>query len=305
MANHPEIRTQGTRLIHRLIYRWHGIPGGSVLNSGALPGDGMAPEQVAADLRQKINAMSGAAYDGEAGQVDYGRLKGSEIYADYMDCARLLRAFDLGWLSSREQRLAFWINLYNALIVDAVIQLHVENSVTEVPGFFWRAAYAIGGLRFSAFDMEYGILRANAGHPAIPGPQFRADDPRQAHSLERLDPRVHFALVCASRSCPPIAYYQAATIDDQLDLATRAFIHGGGVVLDRDAEEVRLSRIFQWYAPDFGAGPFAIGDTRPLLEFIAPYLLDDGDRAYIRSGRPKVRFQSYDWRLNYANHRNG
>jgi hypothetical protein len=250
-----------------------------------------------------VNALKAEAYGPTNGsapsdQVDYARLRASPAYAAYCECARRLQSFDPAVLASRAERLAFWINLYNALIVDAVIQIGVKRSVNEAPGFFWRAAYAIGGQRYCAFDIEYGILRANASHPAIPGPHFGARDPRRRYSLERLDPRVHFALVCAARSCPPIGVYDAARTDEQLDMAARIFIQNGGVEIDRAAGQVRLSRIFQWYAPDFGGRPFALGDKRPLLKFIVDYLADEAEWEYVLRGKPTIRFQPYDWSLN-------
>jgi hypothetical protein len=286
------------RLIHRLVLLRYGIPKSFVLNSGPEPDGTMAAQPVAADMRRIVNALKGEAYDTARGRVDYARLCLSPTYAEYCQCARRLQSFDPAALGSREERLAFWINLYNALVVDAVIQFEVKRSVNEVSGFFWRAAYNIGGQRYGAFDIEYGILRANAAHPAIPGAHFGSDDPRRRFSLERLDPRIHFALVCAARSCPPIAVYDATQIDEQLDLAARAFISNGGAAVNRPAGEVRLSQIFQWYAPDFGGRPFALGDKRPLLKFIAPHLVDEADREYVRHGNPTVRFQPYDWPLN-------
>lgn len=258
----------------------------------------MTPDRVAVDLWRLVTALKTEAYNPESGQVDYAQLGASAAYAEYRQCARHLQSIDLEALGSREERLAFWINLYNALVVDAVIRLPVKTSVNDVPGFFWRAAYSVGGRRFCAFDIEYGILRANASPPAIPGPHFGARDPRRRYSLERLDPCVHFALVCAARSCPPIAVYDAAQIDQQLDTATRAFINQGGVEIDPASGELRLSQIFQWYAPDFGAHPFALGDRRPLLEFVARYVDDTAKREYLLRGSPAVRFQAYDWTLN-------
>jgi hypothetical protein len=145
---------------------------------------------------------------------------------------------------------------------------------------------------------RFGILRANRGHPAIPGPHFTPDDPRLAYSLRKVDPRIHFALVCAARSCPPIAIYDPAEIEVQLERAAHAFIQGGGVELDRSRGEVRLSRIFQWYAPDFGAHTMGLGDKSALLRGIAPYLPDEASRQFVLSGRPRVRFMRYDWSLN-------
>src|SRR5574341_2525319 len=286
------------RLIHRLTLLRYGILPNFVLNSGSEPDSTIALGPVAADMRRIVNALKAEAHDTTYGRVDYARLCASPTYAEYCQCARRLQSFDPSALGSRQERLAFWINLYNVLIVDAVIQFEVKHSVNEVPGFFWRAAYDIGGQRYCSFDIEYGILRANASHPTIPGAHFGSRDPRRQYSLEQLDPRIHFALVCAARSCPPISVYNATSIDKQLDMAARTLINNGGVEIDRAAGNVRLSQIFQWYAPDFGGRPFALGDKRPLLKFIAAYLADEADREYMRRDKLTVRFRPYDWLLN-------
>jgi hypothetical protein len=201
-------------------------------------------------------------------------------------------------LQSREERLAFWINLYNALIIDAVISFGVQGSVQRARGFFWRAAYNIGGRRYAAHDIEHGILRANAPHPAIPGAHLAKRDPRRQHSLAELDPRIHFALVCGARSCPPISVCDAGHIDAQLDQATRSFMNGAGVCITPQPKAIWLSKLFQWYAPDFGAAPLGLGSRRPLLAFITPHLDGAVSQAVVRSCDWPVRFMSYDWRLN-------
>lgn len=181
-----------------------------------------------------------------------------------------------------------------------MIQFDVKRSISDVRGFFWRAAYTIGGLRFNAYDIEFGILRANAPHPTIPGPHFMAADPRLRFSLQQREPRVHFALNCASRSCPPINFYTPKQIDQQLDWATRSFINGGGAEIDRARGEVRLSKIFQWYAPDFGARWLAIGQRQSMLHFVTNYVINEDDRAFLERGHPRVQFLPYDWSLNQA-----
>ena len=107
--------------------------------------------------------------------------------------------FDLGSLDSQtdsqDARLAFWINLYNALVVHSVLESGVEDSVREQEGFFDRYAYRVGGLTFTPNDIEHGVLR---------GAKFEPGDARAAHVAPRLDPRLHFALNCASAGCPPI-----------------------------------------------------------------------------------------------------
>ncbi len=287
------------RLAHRLLLLRYGIRPDLALNRGPEPSGEMP--SVAADLLRIVRQMEVEAYDVKAGRVDYARLSGSPTYAEYRQCARRLQSFDPGALESHEERLAFWINLYNALVVDAVIQFGVRRTVNEVPGFFWRAAYLIGGQRCCAHDVEHGILRANASYPAIPGRHFGSHDSRRRFSLERLDQRVHFALVCAARSCPPIAVYAPAQINSQLDLAVRVFVNSGGVETDASAGEVRLSQIFRWYAPDFGGRWLATGSRRPLLEFVSAYLkLKDDRRFVLESRRLRVRFLPYDWSLNHA-----
>jgi len=286
------------RLIQRLILRRYGIAPEFVLNRGPEP-HGAAPSLgLAAELRRIMGALTKAGFDTPTGRVAYSRLQVSPIYAEYRQCAARLQSFDAASLVDDQERLAFWINLYNALIVDAVIRFGVTRSVHELPGFFWRAAYDIGGKRYDSTDIEYGILRANRGHPAIPGAHFGAGDPRLAFSLGRLDPRTHFALVCAARSCPRITAYEARDINAQLDLAARTFIHGGGVQVDQARGQVRLSRIFQWYAPDFGARQLGLGDRAPLLRYVSAYLADKASRDYVLGGRPRVRFMRYDWSLN-------
>ncbi len=95
-----------------------------------------------------MQTIKAEAFDTSAGQVDYSRLAVSPAYRDYRRCAGLLHFFDLAALQDPADRLVFWINLYNSLIIDGVIQLKVKRSINEVPGFFWRAAYQNRGLPF-------------------------------------------------------------------------------------------------------------------------------------------------------------
>jgi len=268
-----------------------------VLNTAAARSSEEA--DAAAEMRRALNMMKAEAFDAQTGGVDYGRLRHRDAYRRYREeCAAQLCKLDLRRLTTRAQQLSFWINLYNALVIDAVIALGVQRSVGEVRGgilnFFRRVAYDVGGMRFSCDDIEHGILRVNRGHPYLPGPHFASNDLRLAYALDRVDPRLHFALNCASRSCPPIAAYDADQIDDQLDLAARAFINRGGATIQLDTNTLRLSRIFQWYAADFGG-------RSGVLDVVLRYL-DEGERkAWLASNRDRVRirYQRYDWDLNH------
>ena len=288
----PDPLARLNRVYHRLVDLYLRVDPSSALNRGRRPhptGPGIGQE-----LFMAVQAMKAEAYDPSCNCFDYAALAGSRIYAEYRACSARLLEFDPSVLGSREERLAFWINLYNALVVDAVVAFRLKESVREDRGFFRRAAYIVGGRRYSADDVEHGILRGNRRHfyPAILLPQFASNDPRLPHSLRPADPRVHCALVCASRSCPPIAAYQPERIDEQLDLACSGFVNGGGVHLE-DGGGLRLSPIFRWYERDFGG-------RRGVREFVLRYL-DAGDARAIleddREGR-SVGFYRYDWSLN-------
>lgn len=245
---------------------------------------------IAGELRAAVQAMTGEAFDVERGAVDYERLKSSVAYAEYQECTTELLGFDPAVLKTREERLAFWTNLYNALVIDAVLEFGVGRSVRDDTGFFRRAAYTIGGMRYSADDIEHGILRGNRRHfhPVILFPQFAAGDPRLAYSMGEVDPRVHCALVCASRSCPPIGVYEAERIDEQLDVASASFVNGGAVRVDDG--RVLLSHIFKWYAGDFGG-------RDGVVEFVLRYL-DEGPAHEALEDGVGVGYQEYDWTLN-------
>ncbi len=177
------------------------------------------------------------------------------------------------------------------MILDAVIQYQIRSSLSRQIGFFRRAAYRVGGMRFSADDIEHGVLRGNRRHPALPFPQFAPNDPRLLVTIAPLDPRVHFALVCGARSCPPIAFYDGGQLDQQLNLATSAFINGGGSHFDPKSNTLWLSKIFQWYQADFGG-------RRGALQTVRQYLKDSTTKASIESRSLRIRYLPYDWTLN-------
>lgn len=267
-----------------------------VLNDAPYDGALEADPALASELKRVVNAFQAVAFDADGKQVAYARLRGSAAYRTYR--TRLtpqLRTFDLRTLTTRAEQLAFWINLYNALVIDAVIAYDVQRSVTERfagLAFFRCAAYDVGGQRFSCDDIEHGVLRANLGSPFIPGVQFKEFDSRRAWVVAPLDVRVHFALNCASRSCPPIGVYTAGQIDAQLDLAASNFV-AADVEIDTARGAVHLSQIFNWYAKDFGGAP-------GVIDFLLRYLPGDERRAWLAAHRDDLRlaYRPYDWGLN-------
>jgi len=281
-----------------------GINAKSVLNKVAPQTSQSRNTNLDVELRQCSAQIKAEAIDPQSGKVHYVQLKDSQAYRAYRQLSTLLPAFDLRTLETANRQKAFWLNLYNTLTIDGIIHYGLQRSVREKRGFFRRAAYHIGGYRFCLDDIEHGILRANAGHPFIPGPQFGPTDPRRQFSLNVIDWRIHFALVCGAVSCPPINFYDADKIDAQLDLATQSVLDQS-VELDRQRCLVSLSKLMQWYGHDFGAGDwlkFGLGDRSVLLDVITTLIANDETRAFLQSNRDKltIRFKPYNWTLNTA-----
>jgi hypothetical protein len=239
-----------------------------------------------------IKEIKGRYYTSR-GNVDYASIRHSEEYEEYRKVAAGLRGLDLSLLTSENEKLAFWINLYNTIIVDGIIASGVKNSVQEVAGFFSKIKYMIGGYGFSPDDIEHGILRANRRKPMRLWKQFGPANPKRKFSLLRLDSRIHFALVCGSRSCAPIKYYTHEGIDEELDLAAQNFVNSSEVIMIPEENRILISQIFKWYKRDFGG-------RNGIFQFIEKYTLDDDKRIFLEKAgsRVKMDYLYYDWTLN-------
>jgi hypothetical protein len=198
-------------------------------------------------------------------------------------------AEERGW--PREQRLAFWINAYNAFTLRAIVDhypiragwlaLPPRNSIRQIDGVWTTLAWSAAGRTVTLDDIEHRILR----------PEFK-------------EPRVHFAINCASVGCPPLAAepYRAAELDGQLDAAARRYL-ASPQGLRVEGTVLRVSRIFEWYGEDF-AGRFAPDRTgRPdrVEQAILAVIAQFGPAAAATAARApgaRVRFLNYDWTLN-------
>lgn len=273
-----------------------GVRAGEALNVPPPAGHPPAGPELADRLAAAVRALKIAAASDDGIAVDYAALRDSPAYADYIEqVTPLLVTFDPSVLADRGTRMAFWINLYNGMVLDGVVAYAVRRSVRAGLGglsFFRRIAYIVGGYRLCADDIEHGMLRANAGNPFLPGPQFADDDPRLAWAISPLEPRIHFALNCASRSCPPIAVYDGARIETRLDLAARSFV-GADTDLDLQTGTLLVSSIFKWYQNDFGG-------LEGVLRFIHSHLPPDDERRRWIDAHAEVAlaFKPYDWSLN-------
>jgi len=259
--------------------------------------DGVAPSNetdTASKLMDRLWDLKIKFFDVNRGRVNYELMRKSPEYQDYTRRAGQLKYFNLGQLATREQRLAFWVNLYNVLVVHGIMELNICASVREVSDFFRNVSYQIGEFSFSPDEIEHGILRANARPPYGVFPPFSRDDKRREFSLDRVDPRIHFALVCGSRSCAPIRFYEAGHIDKQLDMAARNFVRSSEVIILPEKSRIFLSQIFRWYQKDFGG-------EKGVFRFLLRYLDRDEKSAFLERNLDHItsEYLFYDWNLNH------
>lgn len=282
------------RIRETVLNRLSGVKPGLVVNDAATDESVPPVDDLAVRLKTALTNLQATAMDADGTHVDYDTLRHNPAYAAYRQTyLAALRRFDPGSLSLPAAR-AFWINLYNALVIDAVLAFDIQTSVVEGPigllTFFRRAAYNVGGRRVSLEDMEHGILRGNRGNPYVPGVHFAADDPRLSWALPG-DARIHFALNCGGRSCPPIRAYTSKLLEQQLDLAARGYLDAT-VTISPESNEVVLPHILRWFAADFGG-------KMGVLQFLKAYLPDDDRRRFLLSeNNLQTTYSPYDWQLN-------
>ncbi len=206
-------------------------------------------------------------------RVDYRSLAAAPKWRALMAS---LREAEPSRLATRDERLAFWINAYNALAIDLVVRHYPVESIRDLGSLFrpvWRrSAGVIDGRPVSLHEIEHRILRPMG------------------------EPRIHGALVCASLSCPPLRRepYRAAGLPEQLDGNVRRWLGDPrkGARLDRTTRTLHLSRVFDWFEEDFAP-------AGGVVAFVAQYL-PPAEAAFLRANRDEieVRFLPYDWRLN-------
>lgn len=259
------------------------------IEQGAGAANGDAPQLLAA-------ALSGACaghYDAARHTFDYARFADSPEYAELRLAARALADFDCAALRIG-LRLAFWLNVYNALVLHAVVARRAFAGVRKLADFFTASQYMVGGHVFSLDEIEHGLLRMNAARIAFGAKPLRRDGPRYALAPYMFDERVHFAMYSACRSSPALAYYPAPELAELLERATCRHL-AQHVRLAPGGNALIVPRVFDWYAADFGG-------RRGVLEFILSRTEDQAVAAAAeRNGLGlRLRYAAFDWTLNGA-----
>ena len=237
-----------------------------------------------------------AKYVDDNGMVAYGALK-----ADRRDLDAFSKS--LGNLSpqvfekwSEPEKIAFWINAYNALTLKAIIDHYPiessfiaslrfpKNSIRQISGVWNKLQFKVMGRGMTLDEIEHSRLRRDFN-----------------------EPRIHVALVCAAIGCPLLRNepFIAATLDEQLDDQTSRFLGNQSKFrINRSEGNVYVSSIFSWFGDDFvrtyGADKKFEGhkdSERAVLNFISKYL-KASDAEYLRSGDYDIEYLDYDWTLN-------
>jgi hypothetical protein len=200
-----------------------------------------------------------------------------------------LAALDPLAISGDEARIAFWVNVYNALLLRELARAPRTGSLLRNRRMFRTAACRVGEHDYSLDVIEHGVLRRNARVPARPARTLRRGDPRLGAIPSRLEPRIHFALNCGAVSCPPIVPYSAAALDEELERVTTAYLRAE-TSIDRERGRVTLPYLMRLYRGDFG-------DRSERLQFAARRL-DKDDACWLRSqSRVRLDYGKFDWTL--------
>lgn len=292
----PTISSTLIRLRENILNAAFSIPASEVLNPELFTGNVSPSLELVRMVKQAVNEFKQEAMDETGAYVDYGKLPQTDCFRRYTrELIPQLQALDFDDLTDRNTATAFWINLYNALVIHAVIEYEVQSSIAEngfggQVRFFRRAAYNLGGMRFSLEDIEHGVLRANRGNPFQFSRQIPPNDMRMTCVIDPIDPRIHFALNCASISCPPIGVYDPENLDSQLDLASRNYIQQETRL---ESGKLHISKLFRWYKRDFGG-------SNGIAEFLLHYLPEDERKDWLAAHHksPSFGYLPYDWNLN-------
>lgn len=212
--------------------------------------------------------------------VDYeGIFKESQDpSSDYSKFLKQLSQFNPDSLKTREETIAFWINAYNIGAMKMIIDHYPVDSIRSRKISFlknpWKIKIVtIHGKLYSLGQIEHEIILG----------KYRAK-------------MAHFAIVCASLSCPDISkdVYRGNTLKSQLEKQARIFINNKtkGLVIDRAKKTVHVSKIFTWDEKNFPKG------ADDIVPFITPFVDNAKDRQYLQRKHYKLQFYDYDWDVN-------
>ncbi|KVH95709.1 DEP domain-containing protein [Cynara cardunculus var. scolymus] len=213
----------------------------------------------------------------------------------YVNLSQELQRVDISTLSVSE-RLAFFLNLHNAMVIHAVISIgHPGAAVIDRRSFNSDFIYVIGGFPYSLTTIVNGVLRNNRRPPYSFTKPFGSGDKRLELAFPQVNPLIHFGICNGSKSSPPVRFFTPQAVESELRFSAREFLQNDGIQVDLAKRTVHLTRIFKWFSVDFG-------QEKEILKWIIGYL--DATKAGLLShllgdgGAVHIVYQNYDWSLN-------
>ena len=243
-------------------------------------------------LQAALEAARAAHFDERGAARDYGALCTSAEHAGVVQAIAGLADVNFRLVRIAAQT-AFWLNVFNAVVVRDIAELAQAESVKDVEAFFEQPRVRIAGFGYSLDDIEHGLLRGNVPKFGARRAPMERDDPRLAHTPLAYDERMHFGLYSAGRSSPALRVFDGGHLDRDLELATAGYLHNE-VRVEQGGALVILPRQFYWFREDFGGEQSALG-------FALARLDDDVvEKVDARRGKVKVRYADFDWTLGSA-----
>lgn len=217
-------------------------------------------------------------------RVDYASLKASQAELEKVVAA--FGALDPDTLAAMkdEEKIAFYINAYNAITLLSITERYPLKSIKDISGVWNKRKWRVAGQQLTLDDIEHKRLRKDFS-----------------------EPRIHFAVNCASIGCPPLAPvpYRPETLAGQLDSSCRAYFSDSALThLDRGSHTLHTSKIFDWFGSDFKSFPpdpsanSALSKKeKSIVSFIASFLIEE-KAADLLAQTQSLKYLSYDWGLN-------
>lgn len=200
------------------------------------------------------------------GKVDYRAIKDNPSFSSYVESLKTKATF-----TNQNEALAYWINSYNALVIQGILDGGSPSTFFGRKSFFKGDIYQLAGMKINLNDLERKVI------------------------IPIGEPRIHFAINCASSSCPKLIpeVYNAEIIDQQLTQAAKAFINDTmRNHFDPEMKIASISKIFDWFEEDF------INHSGSVEKYLAQYVNDENVADDLRAGNYKIKYLHYDWSLN-------
>lgn len=230
----------------------------TLISSTAIAADVIDHEPFDELLSEYVDSRGRVAY--ARLKADAGAMKALDAYLDAVASADVDEHAD-------DAKLAFYINAYNAHVIDELLDRWPVENPLKVPGFFKKIEHRIAGDAMTLDELEHGLIRK----------RFE-------------EPRIHFVLNCAARSCPRLRpdALTASRLERDLEASAREFIPAATRLAKG---KVVTSQLFNWFAEDFIAAQGSVA------AYLSRYV--DGEvRAALKSGDVEITFSEYDWRIN-------